>query len=169
MNKILLASNKITLTPLSLPELQNIEKDNINLLENTINEDAIFDFTKVAISKKINKMLKVSTAVHNWYTYWLIIDNITKMGIGFIGFKGTPNDSGYVEVGYNIACTYRKQGIMTEALSLLSNWALKNPNLKGITACKVLKTNTGSNRVLKNCNFKLTNSTEEFNYYLLKL
>ncbi|AAK78349.1 RimJ/RimL family protein N-acetyltransferase [Clostridium acetobutylicum] len=169
MNKIILESERLLLRPLSFDDLINIEKGTINLIKVHINQNAIFDFTKSAISKKIKKMEKVPKDIHEWYTYWLIVDKNTKSGIGFIGFKGTPDEGGHVEVGYSISCAYRKQGLMTEALSLLSNWASKNPDLKGITACKVLKTNTGSNRVLKNCNFKLASSSEEFNYYLLDI
>ena len=37
-------------------------------------------------------MKKVNEDVHEWYTYWLIIDKDNEKGIGFIGFKGLPDD-----------------------------------------------------------------------------
>lgn len=53
-------------------------------------------------------------------------------------------------------------------LILLINWALKHPICNGITAKKVLKTNTGSNKVLNNCSFALSDSSNEFNNYIIK-
>ena len=58
---------------------------------------------------------------------------------------------------------------MTEALSLLINWASKFPNCMGLTATKVLKTNNGSNKVLINCKFILESSTDQYNNYILRL
>ena len=45
---------------------QNIEIDNI---ETRIESEAIYDFVKVAISKKIEKMQRVSECIHMWYTH----------------------------------------------------------------------------------------------------
>ena len=55
---------------------------------------------------------------------------------------------------------------MTEALSSLIEWASSFPNCKGITAKRVLVTNTGSNNVLNNCNFNLVSSLGEENVYI---
>lgn len=162
----LLEGKRLFLRPLSFNELLHINSD--KKIETPIELEAVFDSVKMAIAKKIEKMKKVSEDVHNWYTYWLIIDKDNGKGIGFIGFKGTPDENGYVEVGYSISSNYRRKGLMTEALSLLINWALKYPICKGITAKKVLKTNTGSNKVLNNCNFVLSDSSSEFNNYIIK-
>lgn len=166
MERILLEGENLLLKPLSLVELLHINND--KKIEETIETEAIFNFVKIAILKKIDKMKKVSEDVHIWYTYWLILDKGNRMGIGFIGFKGMPDKNGYTEVGYSISSNYRRRGFMTEALSLLINWALKYPICKGITANKVLKTNTGSNKVLNNCNFILADSSNEFNNYIIK-
>lgn len=166
MDKILLEGTRLILKPLSFNELVHI--NNNDIIETPIELEAIYDFVKIAISKKIEKMQNVGEDVHEWYTYWLIIDKDSKSGIGFIGFKGTPDENGYVEVGYSISSNYRRKGIMTEALSLLINWASKYPACKGVTATRVLKTNTGSKKVLTNCDFMLVDSPNDINNYILK-
>lgn len=168
LNRKMLESERLLLRPLSFDELSYIYESKIDRLDIFIEEEAIFDFVKIAISKKLEKMKKVNAESHDWFTYWLIIDKDSHRGIGFIGFKGIPDGEGYTEVGYSISTNYRKQGLMTEALSALSKWTYGFENCNGITASRVLKTNTGSNMVLSNCKFKLVNSNEEENYYVLK-
>ncbi|AQR96639.1 GNAT family N-acetyltransferase [Clostridium saccharoperbutylacetonicum] len=166
MEKIFVEGENLLLRPLSVTELLNINND--RKIKTPIETEAIFDFVKIAITKKIEKMKKVSEDIHDWYTYWLIINKDNGEGIGFIGFKGIPNENGYTEVGYSISSNCRRKGFMTEALSLLMDWAYKYPFCKGITANKVLKTNTGSNKVLNNCNFTLVGSSNEFNNYIIE-
>lgn len=162
-----LESEKLKLKPLSINELLYIKNGFIERIEEQIEPEAITDLVKSAISKKIEKMQRINEELHQWYTYWLIIYKGDKKGTGFIGFKGIPNEEGYSEVGYSISSNYRRQGLMTAALTLLTNWASKSGECKGITASKVLKTNMGSNAVLKHCNFKLIDSSEEENNYIL--
>ena len=164
----MLESERLLLKPLSFNELLSINNNEIDDIETHIESEAIYDFVKVAISKKIEKMQRVSECIHMWYTYWLIINKANGKGIGFIGFKGIPDEKGYIEVGYSISHNYRRKGFMTEALFLLIDWASKYPNCNGITAKKVLKTNVGSNEVLNNCNFILVDSSNEFNNYMIK-
>lgn len=86
-------------------------------------------------------MQKVNKDIHKWYTYRMIIYKVNGKGIGFIGFKGLPDKSGYSEVRYSISSNYRKKGFMTEALLALINWASYFSNCKGVTAKRVLKVN----------------------------
>jgi ribosomal-protein-alanine N-acetyltransferase len=167
-NQEILESERLFLRPLMFDELLNIGEcnDQINDSKPAIDLAAISDSVKSAIAKKLVKMKMTSEEVYEWYTYWLIIDKDTQMGIGFIGFKGIPDENGYSEVGYNISPGYRRKGLMTEALSILVEWAASNPSCKGITAT-VLKTNIGSHKVLNNCNFKISSSSEDTNEYIL--
>lgn len=164
----MLQSERLVLKPLSFNELLHIKNNEIYSIETCIESEAIHDFVKVAISKKIEKMRKVSEYNHLWYTYWLIINKANGKGIGFIGFKGIPDENGYVEVGYSISHNYRRKGFMTEALSSLVDWSSKDSNCNGVIATKVLKTNVGSNGVLNHCNFILVDSSNEFNTYMFK-
>ncbi|GKU25095.1 GNAT family N-acetyltransferase [Clostridium folliculivorans] len=167
MSKKFLESERLLLKPLSFRELQYINNNEINNVENPIESESIMDSVKLAISKKIRKMQNINEDIHEWYTYWLIINKENKKGMGFIGFKGVPDINGYSEVGYSISPNYRKRGFMTEALETSINWAYGFQDAKGITA-EVLRTNIGSIRVLNNCNFKLVSSTEQVHNYIIK-
>ncbi len=161
-----LESERLFLKPLSFNELSYIKNNMTESIETPIEFEAISYIVKLAISKKIEKMKDLNKDIHEWYTYWVIIDKNNQNGIGFIGFKGIPDERGYSEVGYSISPNYRGQGLMTEALSLLINWASNFRDCKGVTAMSVLKLNTGSNRVLNNCNFDLIDSVSDENSYL---
>ncbi|MBL4937764.1 GNAT family N-acetyltransferase [Clostridium sp. YIM B02515] len=167
MSRKVLESKRLLLKPLSFNELLHIYNNEIDNVETHIELEAIFDFVKLAILKKLEKMKNISEDIHEWYTYWLIIDKDNEKGIGFIGFKGLPDENGYSEVGYSISPNYRKQRLMTEALEILVKWAYGFQCCKGISA-KVLKTNLGSNKVLSNCNFKVESSTDQEDNYILK-
>lgn len=168
MEKKILESERLLLKPLSFKELLYISNNEVDKIDSDIEQEAMSDLVKQAISKKLEKMQNVNKEDHEWYTYWLIIDKEQHKGIGFIGFKGVPDENGYSEVGYSISSNYRRKGFMTETLSSLIHWASNSKNCKGITAKKVLRTNIGSNNVLINCNFKLFSSTREENNYILK-
>lgn len=159
MNRETLKSERISLKALSFEELTYIHSNELNKLEVIIEEDAI-NYVKLPISKKLEKMKNISEDNYEWYTYWLIVDDESKRGIGFIGFKGLPDENGYTEVGYSISSNYRKRGLMTEALKTLIQWCRKFQYCEGITA-KVVKNNTASIKVLNNCKFKIVSSSEK--------
>ncbi|MGE5627550.1 MAG: GNAT family N-acetyltransferase [Solirubrobacterales bacterium] len=163
----ILKSERLILRPLTFNELLHINNNDISKFGTYIETEAMLNFVKTAISKKITKMQNVDEKVHPWCTYWLIIDSNNGKGVGFIGFKGFPDENGYSEVGYSISTNYRKKRLTTEALETLLKWADECDECRGITA-KTLKTNTGSNKVLQNCNFQLSESSEKENYYVIK-
>jgi ribosomal-protein-alanine N-acetyltransferase len=111
VEKRILQSKRLFLKPLSFSELLHINNNELDNVETSIESEAIFDFVKLAISKKIEKMQKVCEDTHEWYTYWLIIDKSNGKGIGFIGFKGIPDENGYSEVRYSISPNYRKKDL----------------------------------------------------------
>jgi predicted acetyltransferase len=165
MAKKILESERLILKPLSVNELLKINNNEMDTMETSIESEALLESVKSAISKKIPKIQKVSEDVHEWYTYWIIINKESGRGIGFIGFKGIPDESGYSEVGYSISPNYRKKRFITEALETLVKWAYEFETSKGIAA-NVLKINVGSIKVLSNCDFKLVGSNEEWDQYI---
>ena len=167
MNSKVLNSERLILKPLSFMELTKINNNETEGSDIFIEAEAVSDSVKSAISKKLLKMQKVNEDIHEWYTYWLIVNKEKQKGIGFIGFKGLPDKKGFVEVGYSISPDYRKRRLMTEALETFMKWAHGFHDCSGITA-KVLKTNIGSAKVLNNCGFKVVDSAEEEENYILK-
>lgn len=163
----MLESDRLRLTPLCLDELMAIDSGAMDTVDTPIEASALSGTVQSAIQKKIVKMRSTETALHDWFTYWLIVDKATGQGIGFIGFKGIE-ETGYVEVGYGISPNYRRQGLMSEALQMLIGWAQQHPGIKGVTAKHVLKTNIGSNGVLRHCGFELISSSDTENGYCYK-
>ena len=159
----ILESERLFLRSLSIDELMNIENNKAGLLETGVLPEALSDIVLSAITKKIEKMKDIEEKFYDLYTYWLIVDKKSGNGIGFAGFKGI-NEDGLTDVGYSISPDHRKKGLMTEALKALLNWAAGNKSLRGITAT-VNKTNIGSIKVIRNCNFTLTGSSDNEYFY----
>lgn len=167
MNQRYLESERLILRPLSFLDLQYINNNETDKVGNSIEIESLSDSVIIAISKKLAKMQNINEGIHEWYTYWLIINKEYQKGIGFIGFKGVPDVNGYSEVGYSISPNYRNKRLMTEALQTLIDWVSGLGVAKGITA-EVLKTNIGSVKVLNNCNFKMVSSTEQKHKYMIR-
>lgn len=85
-------------------------------------------------------------------TIWAIILKSENVMVGDIGFKGAPSDKGLVEIGYGTYPDFFNKGIMTEALSSITQWAFSQDGIDIILA-ETDKSNISSQRVLKKNNF----------------
>jgi [ribosomal protein S5]-alanine N-acetyltransferase len=81
-----------------------------------------------------------------WYTNWEIILTEKNISIGGIGFAGYP-ENGETMVGYMIDQKFQNQGIASEALDCLLNWAFMDPVLQTVNA-DTPKDNLPSQKVL---------------------
>jgi RimJ/RimL family protein N-acetyltransferase len=83
--------------------------------------------------------------------------------VGDIGFKGPPDYSGTVEIGYQVLPVYQNQGFATESVAMLCNFAFS----KGVEKieAEVLKTNKASLRVIENCGFVFVREIGEYHYF----
>lgn len=97
-----------------------------------------------------------------WATTWEIVLLPHNVSVGGMGFGGPPDELGYVQVGYSLDLRYRGQGIATEALQLLMNWAFGQPGVKAIYA-DTPKDNLPSQQVLIRSGFALKGETDEGN------
>lgn len=68
--------------------------------------------------------------------------------VGNGGFKGRPNESGIVEIGYEIATEYGNRGLATEAVQGLIDYAFAREDVRAVNAHTLGHTNA-SNRVLQ--------------------
>ncbi len=75
-----------------------------------------------------------------------------RLAVGSLGFKGPPDPSGSVEVGYSINRSMRGRGYATEVVAALGAWALAQPGVRRVTA-ECLPTNAASIRVLEKSGF----------------
>lgn len=165
-----LQSEKVKLLALSTNQLQLL-LDQPQVLEQALDcsmaEQILDENARRAIRLKLAAMSALTNEQSNeqlWHTYWLICPIDEKIGTGLIGFKGAPDSSGYVEVGYGIAPQFRQRGLASAALSLLMNWAFSFPTC--ICVCAFGVTNPHSQRMLLNAGFfELAEENEGRNWY----
>ena len=120
-----------------------------------------------AVRMKIEKMSKVDQSLHSWYTYWLIVITGEQTGAGMVGFKGAPDEKGWVEIGYGIDPLYQRLGYMSEAVHALIGWAFAHKKCLAITATAVLVNNYASQKVLLRNSFNEIGQDEKgINYRL---
>lgn len=122
-----------------------------------------------AVSMKIEKMDKEPIELHEWFTYWLIVIKEANIGGGLVGYKGSPDSNGSVEIGYGLDENFRGQGYMSEAVKAMLTWAFSHSGCNVVTATNVLKSNFASQKVLQNNRFILRSESEEgINFILTK-
>jgi RimJ/RimL family protein N-acetyltransferase len=86
-----------------------------------------------------------------WWSYFVVYRAKQKL-IGLVAFKGKPDATGTVEIGYSIIDPYRQQGLATEAARGLTQLALDHPDVQQVIA-HTLAFENPSNRLLKSLGF----------------
>ena len=82
-----------------------------------------------------------------WLCFWEIIEKGTKTRIGGLLFKGPPDESGAVEIGYGIDESFRRRGYGLEAVKAGIEWAFSQG--AGAVTAKVNPGNLASRRLLE--------------------
>ena len=74
-------------------------------------------------------------AEQGWSSWYLLSkkDDPPRV-MGICGFKGKPDASGSVEIGYSILKQFRVQGFATEAVARLVIWAFSHQNVTEVAA-----------------------------------
>lgn len=68
-----------------------------------------------------------------WSAY-LFVNRQDGVLVGDGGFKGRPDDSGSVEIGYSLIPAYRGKGLATEATRALADQAFEQPEVTSVCA-----------------------------------
>lgn len=79
------------------------------------------------------QMLKDDPSQLGWGV-WLMIHIADCTLIGDLGFGGKPDQTGTVEMGYEVISAYRQQGFTFEGVEALVDFAFTQPELKRIIA-----------------------------------
>ena len=95
-----------------------------------------------------------------WSFWYLLTNGNPAVLVGICGFKGRPDESGSVEIGYSILGSYQCQGFATEAVARLVGWAFSHHNVKEVCA-ETLPHLIQSIRVLEKNGFELTGAGSE--------
>jgi ribosomal-protein-alanine N-acetyltransferase len=91
-----------------------------------------------------------------WLVWYAVrIDNDYPILCGSIGFKGPPDKRGMVEIGYSVPPEFQGQGLATEMVAAIVQWAKHQPQVKCIEAETNIN-NKASIRVLERNSFICT-------------
>jgi [ribosomal protein S5]-alanine N-acetyltransferase len=85
---------------------------------------------------------------------WLVVERDSDTVIGECGWKGAPDDTGTVEIGYGLAGPSRGRGYGTELIGALVAWSFAGNRCKRLVA-EVRRDNVASRRALERNGFVL--------------
>lgn len=126
---------------------------------------AVFsDESRQAMMIKMSRMEHVSSDMHPWYTYFLLVQSEDRQAVGVCGFKGGPTPFGSVEVGYAMHEAFRNHGYMTEAVRAMVQWAFTQDACQRVTA-ETLRDNYASQRVLQKAGLSLERESQNMLYW----
>lgn len=91
---------------------------------------------------------------------WVFVSPILNRLVGAGGFKGRPDTDGQVEIGYAMLVSYREQGLATEAVLALIDWAYAQPGVRRIVAHTLVE-GAASRRVLEKAGFVETGQSHD--------
>jgi [ribosomal protein S5]-alanine N-acetyltransferase len=101
----------------------------------------------------ILQLLHEDSAASNLWWMYFFIHKASATLIGNGGFKGAPDETGMVEIGYAIAPDFQNQGLATEAAKGFINFAWADENVKMIDAHTLAEPNA-STKVLQKCGMR---------------
>ncbi len=99
-------------------------------------------------------------AEHGWSFWYLLTHDAPSELVGICGFKGRPDESGSVEIGYSILSDFQCKGFATEAVASLVLWAFSHHNVSEVCA-ETLPHLVQSISVLQKNGFEFTGAGSE--------
>ncbi len=94
-----------------------------------------------------------------YHTMWLAIDREKKQFVAEAKFKGEPDETGTIEIGYGTYPGLHRQGYMTEMVGGMVNWARQQPGVLRVVADTETE-NVASQKVLEKNGFYLFDRIE---------
>jgi ribosomal-protein-alanine N-acetyltransferase len=82
----------------------------------------------------------------------IVVRHEDRLAVGSMGFKARPDATGTVEIGYAVNRSMRGRGFATEMAGAMVAWALRQPEVRRVTA-ECLTANRASARVLEKLQF----------------
>ena len=162
-------TKRLILKPLSYQQLvKYISADNSLEIEFNLNKStrSISPDLKEALEQTILPAVADTTKDYLYSTLWTVILKDANKMVADICIVGEPNANGEIEIGYGTYNEFQKQGLMTEAVGGMINWAKSKPKVNAIVA-STEKDNIASYTVLLKNNFIKIGETETlFNWQL---
>ncbi len=154
---------RLTLVPLTLDQLGLHIADNYKLEQTlelqkghrVVGEPLLSIITHFTVPR-----LKDSSLNPLYHTIWIAIDRQKQLIVADAKFKGEPDETGTVEIGYGTYPAFQRQGYMTEIVAGLIQWASQQPYVGRIVADTDVE-NVASQKVLEKNGFHLFNRIED--------
>lgn len=86
-----------------------------------------------------------------WFA-WAYISPVMNRLVGLGGYSGPPDADGEVEIGYSMLVSYREQGLATEGVVALLDWAYSDARVTSIRA-RTPEDGVAAQRVLEKAGF----------------
>lgn len=146
--------------PLMQEELELLIKDtkyfcnyiNLNYVSEDLQDQKVLENYKTQLQK-----MKDDRQNNIWHAIWVVVSIKYKSIVGRINFLDTPDVTGKVKVDFYTHTPFRRQGIMSSAMGLLTDFAVDNG--ASIVEATVAKDNLPAQKVLENNQFdKVVNS-----------
>lgn len=93
-------------------------------------------------------------------TVWIAIDRQKRQIVADAKFKGEPDETGTVEIGYGTYPAFQRQGYMAEMVGGLMRWAGEQPGVLRVVADTNAE-NAASQKVLEKNGFRLFDQIED--------
>lgn len=91
----------------------------------------------------------------HWFIWYAVLrpsDELGALLAGSLGFKGPPDESGRVEIGFSLLSQFQGRGLASEMVRALAPWALGQPGVALVFSDAEVD-DESSIRVLKNAGF----------------
>lgn len=157
---MMIETPRLSIRPLSLDELVLIT-ENLPAFEARLGlryaAEALDGHLKDAMTGQLGKIRATPDALL-WETFWMLVLQSEPVIIGSLCFKGPPDATGAVEIGYGLGDDWRGCGYMAEAATAASAWALQQPGVAQVVA-ETEQGNVPSENVLQRAGFAHTHNT----------
>ena len=142
---------RFELVSMSLPFMEALRQRDLGAAEHLIGAkvptqmpDELAHFLEYRIAD-----LTADASWQPWLGRAIVLDDprAGRRVIGSVGFHGPPDETGQVEVGYRIEPEFRRQGVATEVVGALFEWAWREHGITRFRA-STAPDNTASQGVL---------------------
>lgn len=160
---------RLTIVPLTLPQLRLHMADN-HRLETTMGLRKGYRRVEEPLLSIIQYFtiprLEDPRTDPLYHTIWIAIDRQKQVIVADAKFKGEPDETGTIEIGYGTYPAYQRLNYMTEMVGGLVRWAAEQPGVRRVIADTDVE-NVASQKVLEKNGFSLFNRIEHLLWWEL--
>ncbi|UFH55662.1 GNAT family N-acetyltransferase [Spirosoma sp. KNUC1025] len=158
----MIETTRLTLIPLSLEQL-HLHIANTHQLEKTLGlqkgHREVVEPLRSIITHFAIPRLEDPALDPLYHTMWMAIDRQKQQFVAEAKFKGEPDETGSVEIGYGTYPALHRQGYMTEMVGGLLKWVIQQPDVQRVVADTEAE-NVASQKVLIKNGFRMFDRIE---------